>query len=246
MLLAAFAALLAAGGARANEQTITLQTRPGVTDAFLYIAVDNPKASVILFAGGPGVVNGGNNNFLVRTRSSYPPQGIAVATIDAPSDHTSGMNPDFRASAEHGQDIAAVVAFLKSKSPAPVWLIGTSRGSISAANGAARIGAPQIAGVVLTSSVWTGGMSYIPLDRIAVPTLIVHNRDDACPEAPFIGAQQALPKFTNAHPVELIAVSGGVSKSDRCQALAPHGYYQIEDQVIPPIIAWIKAHPPAR
>jgi len=41
---------------------------------------------------------------------------------------------------------------------------------------------------------------------------------------------------------ELLAVSGGSLRSGPCDALSPHGYYGIEDQVVPPIIAWIKAH----
>jgi hypothetical protein len=37
-------------------------------------------------------------------------------------------------------------------------------------------------------------------------------------------------------------VSGGNSRSAACEAQSPHGYYGIEDQVVPLIGAWIKAH----
>src|SRR5689334_5292734 len=90
-----------------------------------------------------------------------------------------------RITADHVTDITAVVAMLKSRSPAPVWLIGTSRGSPSAANAAAKIGPPRIAGVVLSSSVWEGGMTSVPLDQIRVPVLVLHNRNDGCRESPF-------------------------------------------------------------
>ncbi len=48
--------------------------------------------------------------------------------------------------------------------------------------------------------------------------------------------------MTQAQAKELLTVSGGSLRSDPCQALSPHGYYGIEDQVVPAIIAWIQAH----
>jgi hypothetical protein len=46
-----------------------------------------------------------------------------------PSDHPSGMGAQARATTDHATDIAAVVAMLKTRSPAPIWLIGTTRRS---------------------------------------------------------------------------------------------------------------------
>ena len=138
--------------------------------------------------------------------------------------------------------LAAVIAFLKSKSPAPVWLVGTSRGTVSAANAGARLGPSQIAGIVLTSSVWVGGISNVPLGEIAVPTLVVHNRDDGCQESPYAGAAPGLAQLTRAPAKELISVQGGRSQSKPCDAMSTHGYLGIEDQVVPPVIQWIKGH----
>jgi pimeloyl-ACP methyl ester carboxylesterase len=162
--------------------------------------------------------------------------------IDVPSDHRAGLDPNYRASAEHAQDIEAAVAFVKAKTNLPVWLVGTSNGSISAANGAVRLGPTQVAGVVLTSSVWAGGMSLVPYGEIAVPVLIVHNRDDHCPSAPFAGAQQAIAMLAKAPMKAFLPVSGGTSRSQPCEAMAPHGYFEIEGTVVPPIVSWIVAH----
>jgi hypothetical protein len=42
--------------------------------------------------------------------------------------------------------------------------------------------------------------------------------------------------------LEVLAVSGGSLRSGPCDAMSPHGYLGIEDQVIRPMVAWIKSH----
>ena len=90
---------------------------------------------------------------LVRTRDDFAAHGFAVAVVDAPSDRKErkGMRGGFRNSAEHVTDIDAVTAHLKKTVRVPVWLIGTSRGTESAAYVAIHA-KEKIAGVVLTSS----------------------------------------------------------------------------------------------
>ncbi|MGH6976696.1 MAG: hypothetical protein ACREED_06695 [Stellaceae bacterium] len=237
--LLAFVAVLAVGRAAAEDR-VEFHSRPGVVQPILYLPAPSPVASVVLFPGGRGVIAGEQNNFLLRIRGEFVVEGISVAVIDAPSDRTDAT-AQFRASADAVTDAAAVVAFLKAKAAVPVWLVGTSRGSISAANAAAHLGPSQVNGVVLTSSVWNGGMRFVSLSQIAGPTLIIHNRDDHCSQSPAGGATQALAELTNAPAKDLILVSGGNEKRDPCGALSTHGYLGIENQVTPPMIAWIKS-----
>ena len=218
---------------------VELQTRPGVTERVEFAAAPSPTASVVLFVGGDGVVAHVQGNFLLRVRSRFVEQGISVAVFDAPSDQSAGMSTAYRTGASQAQDVSAVVRFLKSKAEVPVWLVGTSRGSVSAASAAAQL-PQQVSGVVLTSSVWSGTISA--LGQIAVPTLIVHNRDDGCSLSPFAGAEAAVVQLTRAPAKELLAVSGGSLRGNPCDALSPHGYYQVEDKVVPSVIAWIKTH----
>lgn len=242
--LIAVCAVFAAGRAAAEDR-VELQSRPGVTVPILFQPAASPVASVVLFPGGVGVVAVTQGNFLLRVRGEFPAQGISAAVIDAPSDNASGLSNEYRSSADAAQDLSAVVAFLKSKAPVPVWLVGTSRGSISAGNGAARLGPAQIGGLVLTSSVWRRGMERVTLASIAVPTLIVHNRDDGCLQAPPSGAEPALTSLTAAPAKQLVFVSGGIPKGNPCGGLSAHGYYGIESQVMPVIVGWIKGHNPA-
>jgi hypothetical protein len=234
MLLGVFAAT----GAAAQDR-IDLPVRPNVTQPVYATMVAKPAASLILFPGGSGVVAAVRSNFLLRIVPDLVRQGFSVYAADTPSDHPGGMTTSFRLSPEHADGIAAIVAYAKTQSPAPVWLVGTSRGSVSAANGAFRLGR-SVSGAVLTSSVWANGMAGIPFDRLTVPVLIVHNRDDGCQDSPFVGAERTILQVTAPH--ELVAVSGGTTRGDACGGRSPHGYLGIEDKVISPMVAFIKTH----
>ncbi|MGO8918910.1 MAG: alpha/beta hydrolase [Stellaceae bacterium] len=246
-------ALIAAAPARAGEELIELPTRPGVTQPFwLTPPSGKPVASVILFTGGNGMLGSARNrvlkgqNFLIRSRDKFAAAGFLVASVDVPSDHPEGLDA-FRSTAEHAQDIAAIIAYLRQQAPVPVWLIGTSMGTISAANVAARLKSGGADGLVLTSSIVSSSRRAAPISAsvevadIALPTLFVHNKDDACMLCPFSAVPDMMARFSRAPRKELIAVSGGTTPlSDPCEALSRHGYIGIEDEVVGDIARWIK------
>src|SRR5262245_7869888 len=113
--------LIGSPGATAQE-SVTLSTRPGVTQSFFITNLgDQPKAVAILFPGSGGLIrlrqeNGqikfGQNNFLVRTRGEFVRRGVVGAILDAPSDHQNGwgMGDEFRLGEAHFTDVSAVVA----------------------------------------------------------------------------------------------------------------------------------------
>ncbi|MBV8045948.1 MAG: alpha/beta hydrolase [Paludibacterium sp.] len=248
MLLLALSA--AAWGA--DTQVETVSARPGVTMRFLFLPQAHPLASVILLAGGSGNVGIGDDgslahdgNFLVRTREAWRAEGFQVAVVDVPSDQPAGMSDSFRQSAEHAADLAAVAAFLRQQAPAPVWLVGTSRGTISAAAAGIRLG-DGVDGVVLTSSIvrGAGALSALPLDRLAKPVLLVHHRQDECKVTPFGGVRGLLDGLSHSPVKALIAEEGGQAEGDPCQPWGHHGYNGIEDRVVSDVAAWIKAPKP--
>ena len=258
--IVATAALLLAWGrpAIAGEDLIQLPTRPGVMQPFWVMTPPGkPVASVILFTGGPGILGSARRpvlkgmNFLIRSRDKFAAAGFLVASVDVPSDHQEGLG-NFRDTAEHAQDVAAVIAYLRQKAPVKVWLIGTSMGTISAANVAARLKSGGADGVVLTSSIVAHGSrrsggpqsslaDLVDIAQIVIPTLVVHNKEDACGLCPFSEVPSFVERFTHAPRKELIAVSGGDTPlSDPCEALSRHGYLGIEDEVVGDVVRWIK------
>ena len=122
-----------------TPRVVDVPSRAGVTQRFLLLQTENAKAAVILFAGGDGglqlaqagTMKALRGNFLVRSRDLFSAQELAVAVIDAPSDRQNLSG--FRDSAGHVADVKAVIAWLKTELKIPVWLVGTSRGTQSAA-----------------------------------------------------------------------------------------------------------------
>lgn len=266
-LTVAFVGVLAAfqtagGGAMAatQKELVTLKTRPGVTVEFLLIKPDKPVASVILLEGGDGNLKlsgtrvGNDGGFLASSRDEFAAHGLIVALVDAPSDRKGGkgMPAPSRNTGKHVQDIDAVVAWLKRTAPVPVWLVGVSRGTQSAAYVAIR-GNEGIGGVVLASSMATVPerdksvpVPAMSLDRITVPTLVVAHKRDGCDHTSPKGAEEIKKGLTNASTVEVKYFEGGseVGK-DPCKHRTHHTFYGKEDEVVAAIAGFITAHPAA-
>ncbi len=267
-MAAAGAALLVAmlagpADAQLKTEVVTVDVRPGVTMKYLEIrGSERPSATVILFAGGDGVLRLSSSgaigtdlalNFLIRSRERFAGEGLAVAALDAASDLRKGMNGDIRLSAQHAQDVARVIAVLKKRIGAPVWLVGTSSGTISAAGVAARLAQsePGPDGIVLTStqSTLVAGVCgrtvyFAQLAAIRVPVLGVSHRNDGCPCSPGSAAAGAklMAALSAASAKEHRIVTGGdppLSKGP-CLARAPHGFFGIEGQVVTAIADWIR------
>lgn len=248
---AAAAAVLAVAPAPA-EEIVTIATRPGVTLSFILVTPPaRPVASALLLPGGSGKIGlwrspePRSDNFLVRTRGRFAAAGVLVAVVDVPSDRRRDGLAAWRDSQEHRADMAAVARWLRRKAPGPVWLIGTSRGTVSAAHLGAYL---NVDGVVLTSPVTRPSMRNpataldAPLGRIRVPVLLVAHRQDGCAVTPAEGTDDLKTALSNARPVEVMLFEGGApALSDPCQPLSEHGFFGIEDRVVDAITGWIRA-----
>lgn len=255
--LAVFSGALCAGlgvHAQAQPEVRELMTRAGVTLRFVYLKAANPVASAVLFQGGSGNIgifaNGSmrESGFLAGGGQNFVPHGISVVIPDVPSDrrHLDG----FRASAEHAQDNAALIDFLRQQAPVPVWAVGTSNGSLSAAAAAARLQGKGPDGLVLTATVTregrTRGLAHVvsdtPLQDVKVPVLLVHHKDDACYVTPY-GGMPGLTAALSASPkVALITAQGGSNNGNPCHG-GHHQFQGIEAAVAKDIADWVKAAP---
>jgi len=237
-----------------SERVVDIPTRTNVTQRLLFSSPSNAKAAVILIAGGhgglqilpSGKLKWGANNFVVRNRGLFAQRGLMVATIDAPSDRQS--NPylgGFRQRPEHVEDVKAVIAWIKQQANIPVWLVGTSRGTQSAAYIAVQSAAAEggADGLVLTSTILTEEkgrpVPAMPLGKVKIPTLVVHHKDDGCRHCAYSEIPKLMDKLTAAARKELVTIEGGANIGVPCEAQAYHGFNGRDEEVVDKIAKWI-------
>ena len=253
ILLGGFFILATAINPLRAETEETISTRDDVTLSFIVTKPDGPvKSAAILFVGGSGKLKlwkgrgPRSKNFLVRSRAHFAKRGVLTITVDVPSDrHRKGAN-FWRDSDEHRQDIARLISWIKTKTPTPLWLIGTSRGTISVAYLA---GSLPVNGAVFSATVTEVSNAGKPtahdadLRKIKIPSLIAHHKEDACVVTP----ADSLPAFAaalkNSPKVETMLFEGGDPDiSSPCKAQSAHGFLGIEDRVVGRIVDWMHAN----
>lgn len=256
MLRFALALLALAGSlASAADRLVTIDTRPGVRVGYWMMERPGAAATLLLLPGGDGAIGMRNGvptseNFLVRSRDRFASAGFNVAIVGKPSDR-SELDAGFRAGASHVEDLRIIVERLRKNLGKPVWLVGTSRGTISAAAAAIALDPASIAGVVLTSSV-THGTRYPPVPALAlaeirVPVLVMHHRRDACRSCNPNEVGLIMDALKRAPRKKLILVDGGSGASgDPCEALHWHGYIGMEQEAVDTIADWIRNPAPEK
>jgi hypothetical protein len=253
--------------AYAERSIYEIKTRPGVTTKILLQTTKEPaKGLMLLFPGSHG--NGhfskdGDRirlgaNFLVRSSQLFTESGFATAIIDVPSDQTSGMSDRFRKSEEHSIDIQKIMEFLKNKKYKDYYLVGTSRGTISAAYLATVIKDPAVRGLVMTATM--GSRQYagaVAVEKITLPTLFVHHRDDGCGVSQIGDALEMKKQLINSARVDFVEIEGGVSSENAhrmsgkhsmtgpnpCSAGSHHGFIGVEAETVSVITDWISGKP---
>jgi pimeloyl-ACP methyl ester carboxylesterase len=246
-------AIVSAAHAQPAPKVVDIPTRPGVTQRLLVLSPADPKAAVVLFAGGhgglqlspDGSMKWGERNFLVRSRQLFADQGLLVVVVDAPSDRqTPPFLQGLRQKPEHAADIKAVIGWLRETSKVPVWLVGTSRGTQSVAYVATELaGADGPDGIVLTSTILSDNngrpVPAMSLDKIRVPVLVVHHEQDGCRACAFADIPALMNKLGSAPKSQLLSFKGGDNQGDPCEALAFHGFNGLEREVVQQASAWM-------
>jgi len=244
--------------ALACGELVTLQTHDGTTTRYALSIPQNAQGTLVLLAGGGGHLDLDANgcaqdlkgNSLVRSQALFRAEGFATALVDAPSDHTGedGLG-GFRAQAAHAEDLGKVIVDVRARVTGPVWIVGTSRGAISAANAAARLA--DVDGVVLTSPVtvgtargrkaWTAQTVFDNrIEDIRAPLLVVSHSADGCFRSPPAGARGIAERYQGPRS-QVVVVSGGASgKGDACEGRSAHGFNGIESEVAAGIARFVR------
>ncbi len=233
------------------DELMILPTREGVTSSYWWMPRDNARATLILLSGGSGGIGYRNNqpqsqNFLIRSRDHFaagnPAAAFNVALLGNANDLRQ-LDPVLRATPEHIADVAAVVAHVRAKSPLPIWLVGTSQGTISAAASAIALG-DKINGVVLTASMAAPSaptsVQYLAIDKIRVPVLVASHENDSCRVTYARDSAYIMEKLTQTPIKKFILLNGGSNPTGNpCEALHWHGFINMEAEAAKVITDWI-------
>jgi pimeloyl-ACP methyl ester carboxylesterase len=241
-----------AAAAAPGERVIDIPLPSGGDQRALLAMPPRPKAAIVMLPGGAGdlgLTRGGDilqgENFVVRTRALWVARGFAVLVPDT----IDGANlRGLRSSPQYARVVESLISFAHDRTAVPVFLLGTSQGSIAAVNGAAHAPGGTLAGLILTESVSVMGGSHETVfdadpQGVRIPALVLANEDDQCEVAPPAMAPKIAAAISNSPDVKVVTVSGGLFRSSRdCGSLTPHGYYGIEDKVVTIISDWMQDH----
>lgn len=224
-----------------------------------------PSAVLILLPGGNGLsaldANGCakelRGNSLIRSIPEFNKGGVATALADAPEDWRGrdGL-AGFRVEPAHAQALGVAVVEMRKRFAVPVWLVGTSRGAISAANAASRLnGDAKPDGVVLTSPVSAGARGNLPwvahdvflfpLERIAMPLLVLGHAKDTCVRSPPANVPRIADKATASPRKQAAIMEGGPGSNLKpgdlaaCEGRQPHGFVDQEADMAAGILRFV-------
>ena len=229
-----------------------------------------PFASVVLLTGGNGVLNlnGAGDirdlqgNFLIRSARRFLNARLNVAMLDS-EPAFAGPNglTNQRLTQAHADHLAQVIAVVRNQWPGkPVWLIGTSNGTLSAFNAAARLtGGALPNGIALTSTVTksdpAGEMGNVlganpSLSSITVPTLVMGHEKDSCfvtPPSDLVNIYNGLTSLALAKKMSATIKGGRPNIAvTACGAFHHHGYNGVEQAAVTAIVDFIRNQAPAK
>lgn len=237
-----------------------------------YALVNPPKSdtaatsiTLVLLAGGSGYLDldeqgcprALKGNSLVRSIPLFNAAGLGTALVDAPSDyHGEDGLGGFRSATAHAEDLGKIIADVRARTQGAVWLVGTSRGTISTVNAAARLSgdaAPN--GIVLTSALTVGDslakkqwvaqtVFDLPLEDIKLPLLVVGHAADKCIRSP-ADHMSKIAARTQGVREQIVTVNGGpgmpgAPSVTACEGRTPHGYIEQEAEVVAGIVRFIR------
>ena len=229
-LIGAFIALLALR-ALAGEELVTTAKYPGgeVVPYILDSESPAPRYVVVLFPGGSGVMDprmqngklvyGFRGNFLIRSRPYLVDKEFAtVATNTTTSE----------------ERVQALLDDIQRRYPqAKIYVMGTSNGTYATMRLAEYLSG-RVAGVIHTSSL--NAISQFDSRKYKNRQLIVSHVDDVCRATRYSASKDAAERYGT----DFIAMQGGISVGEYCEAFSHHGYNGIERETIEKIKDWIR------
>ena len=205
-----------------------MNLRPTVASLALLLTVVPPAAAqpqragaaVVLVPGAGGAVP---RDFLVRNQQSFAAAGLATAIATSASEAASSAS----SFASQGMSVT---------------LVGMSAGTPTVAEAVAA-GAPASRVVLVSGTLMPGNAQRSVAQSLGTParlpaTLVVHNRQDACPLTPPEAVQRFLQWSGGRARVRWVASADGPGHP--CGPMSAHGFYGNDAQAVGTIISFAR------
>jgi dienelactone hydrolase len=204
------------------------------TKTFL-IETAKPKAVVLLFIGGNGVLDlkpdgsTTKENPLNRSAGLWKSYGINSVLVDSPYDLGDARRGNVRGKSEHLSRVESVVNYYKNKFNIPVWIFGHSMGTVTAiqfANQSER--STAVTGIIIAGTHIGENLSA----SFNKPVMAIHHQKEACPSTPISASESIIKGRSKDAKSELVMIDGGEDVGKACMGLAYHGFNKVEDKVV--------------
>jgi hypothetical protein len=220
------------------------QAREAPTKTFL-IETSEPKAVVLLFIGGDGVLDlkpdgsSVKQNPLNRSAQLWSSYGVHAVLVDSPYDLGDARRGNVRGKSEHLARVESVVKYYKSKFNVPVWIFGHSMGTVTAiqlANQSEK--SADVSGIIIAGTHIGEKLSA----NFSKPVMAIHHRKEACAATPISASESIIKGRTKDTQSELVMLDGGENVGPPCMGLAFHGFNKVEDQLVSAAAKFILAN----
>jgi hypothetical protein len=245
---------LAAQAADAEAVTINTNFTVFTPPVRLSQPAREARASVVLMEGGNGLLDldaageiSGAGNFLIRSANLFLRNGLNVMMADAAPAFPGGLADGDRLGATHAAELQGFINAAISRWGKPVWVVGTSNGSISTVTaGGFQPALTGLRGLVMTSPVTVlptsaeqATFNLLAL-RVTLPALVVWHQNDHCSVSPPTGAAALFAVLPSNDKASASFRGGHSVATDPCGPFSEHGYAGIEEEVVNEIAKYIR------
>jgi dienelactone hydrolase len=204
------------------------------TKTFL-IETAKPKAVVLLFIGGDGVLDlkpdgsTTKENPLNRSAGLWKSYGINSVLVDSPYDLGDARRGNVRGKSEHLSRVESVVNYYRNKFNVPVWIFGHSMGTVTAIQFANQSElSAAITGIIIAGTHIGENLN----SSFSKPVMAIHHQKEACPATPISASESIIKGRSKDAKSELVMIDGGENVGRACMGLAYHGFNKVEDQMV--------------
>ena len=215
------------------------------TRTFL-LATHNPKALVLLYPGGGGMLrlqedgSTRNGHTFVRSKDLWSQYDVDAVLVDTPYDLGDLRRGDMRGREEHLQRVNEVIDFYRSKLNLPIWIFGHSMGTSTVSNflNGDPINQKKIEGAIIAGTIRSASID----DDVLIPLEAIHHVQDSCLGSLPENSKRIISGRPKNLPSKLMLIDGGISEGNECEAFAYHGFNKTEPEFVDAAAQFILSH----